>query len=432
MPLPANFRKLSPKKRLEALEQSLEADSEEPSLSLTKSEKQFSLLEESFFDLSSVLIENSLGFTKVPLGLVPGFKVNGESFDVPLATEEPSVVAAVTYAGRILCQGEGIQAIGAPPLTKGQVFFPIDQTEIYHPWDEVLEQAFPQMEEAMAPLLTSMTKRGGGFQSWEWTIHKEAMVLEVGFWVDTRDAMGANLVNSLAETISPILEKTLNREKIMAILSNSGAKRLAQASFSLPLSQLARIDKNARERAQSIVRASQIASAVSDRAVTHNKGIMNGISALALATGNDTRALEAAVHAYASQSGKYRALSRYSMTEDALHGEITLPLPLATFGGAVSYHPGYAAAMKYLGKPSSETLTAVGAAIGLAQNFAAILALTGPGIQKGHMGLHAGRLAYQAGARGEEIPLLVKKIQEKGVFRLEDSQLLLKELKNKE
>jgi hydroxymethylglutaryl-CoA reductase len=158
---------------------------------------------------------------------------------------------------------------------------------------------------------------------------------------------------------------------------------------------------------------------------------MNGVSALALATGNDTRALEAAVHAYAASSGQYRALSRYSINEDVLMGEITLPLPLAAVGGAINYHPGFSAARKYLGSPGAQELTALGAAVGLAQNFAAVLALTGPGIQKGHMGLHAGRLAYQAGARGEEIPQLVKKIQEKGVFRLEESQVLLEELKNK-
>jgi hydroxymethylglutaryl-CoA reductase len=400
MPLPANFRKLSPSQRLAALQQA-SAELNQP---LSDEEARFCQTHPDWFDLSGVLVENALGFTQVPLGIIPDFKVNDHSYSIPLATEEPSVIAAVSYAGRILSGGRGISAQGAPALTKGQIFFPLDKNELYHPWDEVLERTFPAMEAAMAPHLASMVERGGGFQGWEWSTHKEAMVLEVGFWVDTQDAMGANLVNTLAETISPLLEKDLDRAKIMAILSNSGARRLAKASFSLPISRLKMTDKAPQSRAERIVKASQIAWAVPDRAVTHNKGIMNGVSALALATGNDTRALEASAHAYAARSGRYTALSQYRIEGEDLIGEIALPTPLATVGGAVSYHPGYSAALKFLGKPSAETLTSLAAAVGLAQNFAALLALTGPGIQKGHMGLHAGRLAYQAGARGRKFP----------------------------
>lgn len=393
----------------------------------TQQEKDIFYSLEGFHSLSEAMVENAVGFCAVPLGIAPGLLVNQKEYQIPLATEEPSVIAALSYAARILARAGGITARPAQPLTKGQVFLECTDNTCL----DRVRSALPELEALLQPDLASMTSRGGGFREWELHYYADLQVLETGFWIDTRDSMGANLVNTLAEKLQAPLEKISRGGRILSILSNCGQRRLAEAEFSLPLDKLPGGGIDAQTHARRIVLASQLAQHIPDRAVTHNKGIMNGVSALALATGNDTRALEAAVHSYAARDGQYRGLTIYQIREDCLKGSISLPVPLATVGGAVSYHPGYTAALKILGDPDAAGLGAIAAAVGLAQNFAALLALTGPGLQQGHMALHAGRLAWRAGARGREMKELSEEISRQNIHSLEQAQALLHTLRSR-
>ncbi len=378
-----------------------------------------------FDDLADILIENAIGFTPLPLGIVPSFLLNNKEYTIPLSTEEPSVIAALSHASRILSRAGGISARGAQPLTKGQVLIETNDPASADLVNDHLEE----LESILLERLHSMTLRGGGFRGWEIRYHPEIRTLEAGFWIDTRDSMGANLVNTLAESLVSPLEKICSGKKILAVLSNTGTKRVATAEFSLPLDRSLGLGSEPLEYATRIVRAADLAWHIPDRAVTHNKGIMNGITALALATGNDSRALEAAVHAYAARDGQYRSLSSYTIEDKQLKGNISLPLPLATVGGCIDIHPSYSLALKILGSPGSEELTALAAGVGLAQNFAALLALSGPGIQKGHMKLQARRVAWQAGARGDEVPELLRLMNDNQAYSPIKCRELLKQIR---
>jgi hydroxymethylglutaryl-CoA reductase len=240
-----------------------------------------------------------------------------------------------------------------------------------------------------------MEGRGGGLRGLTVAPVDGLDVAVVRFDVDVRDAMGANLLNTLAEALTPALEAVLGGRKLLAILSNDASLRPAWAEVDLPFDLLAKPGIPGAEMARRIALASAVAQANPQRAVTHNKGIMNGISALALATANDTRALEAAAHAYAGRSGAYRGLSRWTVEGSALHGRLDVGLALATVGGSVGIHPTARMALQLLGNPDSSALCSIAAALGLAQNFAALFALTGEGIQRGHMALHARRQEWQ-------------------------------------
>jgi hydroxymethylglutaryl-CoA reductase len=258
----------------------------------------------------------------------------------------------------------------------------------------------------------------------------ESETLRVHFHLDVRDAMGANLVNTCAEALKPEIARITRGDILMAILTNRADQRLAGARFILPLHALTRGDYKGMALAQRIVQATKVADTDPARAVTHNKGIMNGISALTLATANDTRGIEAAAHAWAARDGHYRSLTSYRIEHEALVGEIELPLPLATVGGGVGFHPAARAALKIMGNPDAQGLARFAAALGLAQNFAAITALTGEGIQAGHMRLHAGRLAFAVGARGSEIPELQRRIAKEGVFNRPTAEAILSEIRH--
>jgi hydroxymethylglutaryl-CoA reductase len=257
-------------------------------------------------------------------------------------------------------------------------------------------------------------------------------MVRVQFSVDVQDAMGANILNTAAESLKPKLESISGGKALMAILSNAAAERRAGARFSLPLKKLSPLGRagfSAPEIGRRIVLACTVAGEDESRAVTHNKGIMNGITSLALATGNDARAIEAAAHAWAGRTGRYRPLSRFSVSEGALTGELELPLAFASVGGAVGFHPATRLCLKLLGTPDGRSLARLAAAVGLVQNFAALLALVTEGIQKGHMKLHATRLAYLAGARGREIRGVAERLSREGVFRLVDAERILKTLR---
>jgi hydroxymethylglutaryl-CoA reductase len=378
-------------------------------------------------ELADVMVESAVGYVALPLGLATGFIVDGESYDVPMATEEPSVIAAAAYAASLVRRDGGFETRAGEPVTTGQLFVENASAEAA----ARLESEASRLEREAAPLLTRMTERGGGWRGMDIARLDSTGVLRVQIHVDVRDAMGANVVNSVVEALRPSIERLTGGRVLMAILTNTADRRVSLARFRIRTRSLARAGMDGTEVAARIVTANEIAREDRSRAVTHNKGIMNGITALALATGNDTRALEAAVHEYASRDGAYRALTRYELARDdgnrtaILRGEIALPVPLGTVGGAAGIHPTSRVALELLGRPDAMTLAGIAAAVGLAQNFAALFALVSEGIQRGHMGLHAERIAWSAGARGAERAEVVRQMRERRVYGLEDARAIL-------
>lgn len=341
-------------------------------------------------ELADLLVENAVGWMTVPLGIASGLIVNGQNYEVPLATEEPSVVAAVSYAASIAARCGGFRAGASAPVMRAQVFLEGAAADA----EARLEAHRPALEAEARTLLTSMERRGGGLRALTLGRLEGLNVAVVRLDVDVCDAMGANLLNTLGEALTPALEKALGGKKLLAILSNDASLRPAWAEVTIPLASLAKPGFSGPEMGRRIALASAVAQADPQRAVTHNKGIMNGISALALATANDTRALEAAVHSAAASSGAYRGLSRWTVEGDQLQGRLDIPLALATVGGSIGIHPTARLVLQTLGNPDSPTLCSVAAALGLAQNFAALFALAGEGIQRGHMALHERRQAW--------------------------------------
>lgn len=340
-------------------------------------------------DWADNLVENAFGWHHLPVGLVPNFCVNGKTYHLPLATEEPSVIAAASFSARLLARFGGLNAEADAAILRGQLFLEGGDPSR---WSEVSEEVQRLAHESLA----SMNRRGGGLKKAELETLREGLTL-VTFWVDVCDAQGANAMNTLLEGLAPKLETLLGGRRLMAILSNNSPERLGRASFSIPIDQLGRSGLSGPDMARRICLASEAAQLSSDRAVTHNKGIMNGVTALALATGNDTRALEAAVHAWASRSGRYQPLSRYRIQDDKLLGQLEMPLPLATVGGGTRSLPYSNLIWEILGIRKARELMEVAAALGLAQNFAALMALCAEGIQGGHMRLHQRRLQPEEG-----------------------------------
>ncbi len=373
-------------------------------------------------DLCNVMVESAIGHMAVPMGIAAGFVIDEERVNVPMAVEEPSVIAAATHAGSLISRrGGGFVTIADEPVMCAEVYLR-DADGI--PSDRVLKKFKTEVRTRLREPLQAMTARGGGFRGLR-VERVDDRLTAVRIYVDTRNAMGANLLNSAAESIRELAADRLGGESIMAILSNAADDRTAEARFALPVEFCARGKRDGDEMAERIVTANTIANRDYHRAVTHNKGIMNGVSSLALATGNDTRAVEAACHAYATRDGRYRALTEYEVRDGVLHGSLRLPLALGTVGGGVAFHPASRFALRVLGSPDSQRLAAIAACVGLAQNFAAISALVGEGIQRGHMRLHANRLAWMAGARGREIAAVAERISAAGRFNDETACRML-------
>ncbi len=417
--LPRNFRKLSAELRLQALRDTYDLSAEELQM----------LGYRGNLDLSEIMTESAVGFLALPMGIAVGIPVDEQLYDVPLAVEEPSVIAAATYGARILRGAGGMHTWASDPVMTTQVYL----SDCEDGAVERLRAAESQVIAEISPVLAAMQQRGGGYRGMDVELLQDLSVVRVQIDIDVRDAMGANLLNSTAEQAVPLLEKLSGGRKVFAILSNAAPKRLAGAEFHAPLSRLRRGKLVGRALAERIVLASRIAECDPMRAVTHNKGIMNGISSLANATGNDTRGLEAAVHAYAARLGSYGSLTSYRIEagphgEDVLHGRLEAPLVFGVVGGAVGIHPGARAALKVLRRPGAMQLARIAAAVGLAQNFAALGALVSEGIQAGHMRLHATRLAYIAGARGELIEPVAARLSAGGVYNIETAAGLLQDI----
>ena len=399
---------------------------------LLSPEKQTSLEQDEQVSLAVAdqLSENVVGTFSLPYSIIPELVVNGQGYTVPYVTEEPSVVAAASYASKIIKRAGGFTAQVHERQMIGQVaLYQVAEPEkaqekIANKKAELLElanQAYP-----------SIVKRGGGARD----LHVEQIKGETDFLVvylhvDTQEAMGANMLNTMLEALKPSLEDLSQGQSLMGILSNYATDSLVTATCRIAFRYLSRQKDEARELAEKMVLASQFAQADPYRAATHNKGIFNGIDALLIATGNDWRAIEAGAHAYASHDGVYRGLSRWTMdleTEE-LVGEMTMPMPVATKGGSIGLNPRVVLSHELLGHPSAKELAQIIVSIGLAQNFAALKALVSTGIQHGHMKLQAKSLALLAGATEAEVPKLVESLIAEKTFNLEKAQTLLKKLR---
>jgi hydroxymethylglutaryl-CoA reductase len=374
---------------------------------------------------ADAMIENAVGVLGLPVGVGLNFLINGEDVLIPMAVEEPSVIAAVSLAAKIAREGGGFQADSDEPRMIGQV----QVTDVPNPEAAraAVLRAKEQILAAANALHPAMKARGGGAKD------VEVRLLQVGtethvvvhLIVDTQDAMGANLINTMCEGVAPLVERLTSGRVRLRILSNLADLRLARSSCRIPFEALGDFGFSGAEVAHGIAEASRFADADPYRACTHNKGVMNGVDAVALATGNDWRAIEAGAHAWCARNGKYQPLSRWWVSEGALHGSIELPIQVGTVGGAVKANPLIPVLLKMMGNPGAQKLAGIMAAVGLAQNMAALRALGTVGIQKGHMALHARNLAVSAGAKGTAVEEVARALIAAGEIKLHRAQEIL-------
>lgn len=413
------FAKFSPTERIEALlkEGLLTWDEAQ----ILKEQKGLPL------SIADQLTENVLSTFDLPFSLAPYFLINGRDYVLPMVTEEPSVVAAASFAAKLIQRSGGFTT----QVHQRQMIGEIALTDV-----EDVEVASKRILEDKENLLQlaneaypSIVKRGGGARDL-WVENKGDFLI-VYLAVDPKEAMGANMLNTMLEALTDRIHELSGGQALMAILSNLATRSLVSARCAIDFKVLSRNPEEAIEIAHRMELASQLAQVDPYRAATHNKGIFNGIDALVLATGNDWRAIEAGAHAYAAQSGSYKGLSHWTSQpkEKKLYGEITLPMPVATKGGSIGLNPTVQVSHRLLGEPSAIELAGIIASLGLAQNFAALKALVTTGIQAGHMKLQARSLALLAGAKEEEVPRLVTQLLEKKPFNLEKAQTLLQELR---
>ncbi len=342
-------------------------------------------------DHAASFIENAVGTFALPLGFAVGFQIDGQDVVVPMAVEESSVVAAASNGAKMAAAGGGFTTTAMAPVTIGQVELrgvrdPAAAAKVV----KANARAWMKQFDATMP---SMVKRGGGLRGIVPRVVGPSRLV-VHLHVDTRNAMGANVVNTLCEHAAPLLAAAVNGRVGLRILSNLADQRLATAKLVIPVDAV-----GGKEVAKGIVEANRFALEDPYRAATHNKGILNGIDPVVIATGNDWRAVEAGAHAYAARTGQYRALTEYKVREGTLHASLTLPLSVGTVGGVTRLHPTAAACLKVLGSPDGQRLARILAAVGLAQNLSALRALAGEGIQEGHMRLHQANLALLRGRR---------------------------------
>src|SRR5882672_1275295 len=374
--------------------------------------------------LAESCVENAVGYLAVPLGVAAYMLIDGCDVVVPMAVEETSIIAAASSAAKFFYPHGGVTTRTEGGLSIGQIQIPgpKDSRRVV----EAIETNQGYLLASANELVSSLTARGGGARRIEGRILPGMVVVHV--YVDTCDAMGANLINLLCEGLKPVVEDVTGEEAGVCILSNLTDTRMSYAT--------ARARQVDRRLADGIVNAYEFAAQDPYRAATHNKGILNAVDAILLATGNDWRAMEAGAHAYAALTGHYRPLSRWRLEGDDLIGEIRLPTAVGTVGGVTTIHPTARACLKMLGVQTASELGRICAAVGLVQNFAALRALSTSGIVKGHMNLHARNLAILAGANQEEQPVLVEKLREElqheKRLTLTRAKALLSEIRNSE
>ena len=409
----SGFHKLNPRERLSLVKEFAGLSDEE--CSLLQNTGSFPM------EMANRMIENVIGVFPLPLGIAVNFLINKRDYLIPMAIEEPSVVAAASYAAKMVRDGGGFFTSSTPPVMIGQ----IQTVNVKDPYgsrmrviqskDEILKKANDQ-----DPVLVSA---GGGAKDLDARVINTAKgpMLIVELHVDCRDAMGANAVNTMAEAVAPMIESITGGRVYLRIISNLAVKRLVRASCVVPKDAV-----GGEEVVEGIVNAYAFAAADPYRAATHNKGILNGIIGVIVATCNDHRAIEAGAHAYAVKNGHYTTLSTWEKNEKGdLVGSIELPMAVGLIGGAVRTHPIAKIAVKILGVKTANEFGEVLAAVGLAQNLGALRALAHEGIQRGHMSLHARNIAVAAGATGDLIDLVAEKMVHERKIRMDRAKELL-------
>jgi hydroxymethylglutaryl-CoA reductase len=385
-------------------------------------------------ELADQLVENVVGVYGLPLGIAANFQINGRDVLVPMVIEEPSVIAGASFMAKLAREGGGFRTSSSEPEMIGQ----IQVLDLDNP-DSAREAILAHKDELLeiaACCDKTITRLGGGprdikVHHLEHTAVGPMLIVHLIF--DCRDAMGANTVNTACEQLAEPIERITGGRVGLRILSNLADHRLARAECTIPAGALAFKDYPAERVVQGIVEAWAFAAADPYRAATHNKGIMNGVDAVVIATGNDWRAIEAGAHAYAARSGRYTSLSTWSKNEHGdLVGSLEMPMAVGIVGGTTRAHPSAQVALKILGVQSARELAEIIVAVGLAQNLAALRALATEGIQKGHMALHARQLAVAAGASSEQVDQIVSRMLAEGQINLAYAESLLHELQAKE
>lgn len=411
------LKDLTPGQRLDGL---LERTGLEPdALDALRSEAALSI------SAADLMAENVVGVMGIPLGIAPNFIIDGVDYVVPMATEEPSVVAAASNAARIAREAGGFTTTSTGPVMQAQI--QLAGISNPHGAAAAIREHREELIEAANAIDPVLVRLGGGCLDVITRIvpTSRGTYVVAHLVVDVRDAMGANAVNTMAERLAPRLAEITGGAPVLRILTNKADRRLVTARAVFPASIL-----GGDEVVESILDAATLAVADPYRAATHNKGIMNGVSAVVLATGNDTRAVEAGAHAHAAKDGQYTALSHFERTPSGdVEGTIEIPMPVGLVGGATRSHPVAQAALKILAPESADALGRIIAAVGLAQNFAGLRVLATEGVQRGHMTLHARTVATSAGATPDEVAETARRMVEAGVVRSDKAEEILAELR---
>jgi hydroxymethylglutaryl-CoA reductase len=377
-------------------------------------------------DAADKMIENVVGTIAYPLGIAVNFRINGRDRLVPMAIEEPSIVAAASNMARLMRNGDGIKASCTDPVMIGQI--QVLDVPNFNGAEKSLTKAKKRLLELANQQDPVLVQFGGGARDIQLRVIETDVgrMLVLHLLVDCRDAMGANAVNTMCEALAPVVQEITGGRILLRIISNLADNRLARAE-----AVIRKEDIGGEEAIDDIVAAWAFADADPYRAATHNKGIMNGVVAVALAVAQDHRALESGAHAYAARKGRYGSLSRWSKNEEGdLVGVLEMPMAVGIIGGATMTHPMARLALKVMGVSNATELAEVMAAVGLAQNLGALRALTQEGIQRGHMRLHARNLVVMAGAEGDLVDKAVEALVESGEIRFDKAQEIVKRLKN--
>jgi hydroxymethylglutaryl-CoA reductase len=414
----SGFYKLPPGERLRAVAEQAKLGKEE----IEQVETGLSL------DQAEKMVENVIGVFQVPLGVATNFIIDGREVLIPMATEEPSVIAAASNGAKMARESGGFFTSSTGPVMRAQ----IQATGVQDPF--AARQAILQHKDELTKMANDkdpmLVKYGGGVKDIEVFVIDSRLgpMVVTHLIVDCRDAMGANAVNTMAEALAPRIEQITGGRVYLRIISNLADRRLARAKAVFKAEEI-----GGDEVVDGIILAAALAEVDPYRAATHNKGIMNGVTAVVLASGNDTRAVEAGAHAFASISGRYMSLTRYEKNKDGdLVGTIELPVAVGLVGGATRVHPVAKTVVKILGVKSADDLSRIIASVGLCQNFAALRALASEGIQRGHMSLHARNVAVQAGAKCDIIEIIAARMAAERRINVDRASELIKELEGKE
>jgi hydroxymethylglutaryl-CoA reductase len=376
------------------------------------------------------MVENVVATHNLPLGIALNFTVNGVDRLIPMAIEEPSVVAGASFMAKLARKGGGFTATASAPEMIGQIQI-LDVGDIHAAKLAIYEKRAELL--AIADEIDPILKKlGGGARNLAVRVIEDSPIgafLVVHLIYDVRDAMGANAINTACEKLAPQLEKITGGRVHLKILSNLSDRRMVRARCTIPVDELKFNDYAGEFVRDGIIEAYAFAASDPYRAATHNKGIMNGVDAVVIATGNDWRAIEAGAHAYAARNGRYTSLSTWSKdAEGNLAGTLEMPLAVGIVGGATKVHPTAQAALKLLEVETAAELAEIIASVGLAQNLAALRALATEGIQRGHMSLHARQVAMSAGARGEQVELVANQMVAEGTVRIDRAEEILEGL----